>query len=432
MNSQELDFLSNLEFFGIKLGLEQTRALFDELGNPDAGMKFIHVAGSNGKGSVCAFMESALLKCGFSTGFYSSPHLVSVSERFRINGKKVTEDTVAEYVKKVRPAVDALALKGMKATYFEVVTAIAAMMFRDAGVDFAIWEVGMGGRLDSTNIVTPEICAITGISMEHAERLGGTLGAIAFEKAGIIKPGVKVFRSRTIAAEAADVIDARASEVGAPPGLSEEIDESFKPVINLGADMKKVSQTFRFKNGGSATIPLLGAHQRRNAALAYSLLGELAEKYSFSLETAVAGMAETDWAARCEFLSEYKLILDAGHNPEGAQALADLLTEVFPGQKFDFIFGAFSEKDTYNGLAILAPFAKSFTFVHMDTMRASKTPEALERELHSVAPGLKCRAAELGDALYSGMDDAPPESWRILSGSLHLCGDALAILKNHE
>lgn len=427
MHSQELDYLSNLEFFGIKLGLEQTRSLFIELGNPDKDIKFIHVAGSNGKGSVCAMLESALLECGFKVGFYSSPHLVNVGERFRINGKIASDESVAEYVRKVRPAIDVLAERGMKPTYFEVTTAIAAMMFNDAKVDFVIWETGMGGRLDSTNIVEPEATVITGISLEHAERLGGTIEKIAFEKAGIIKSGVPLFRSEHIVSEACGVIDSRAAELNAPINISSMVDDKESSIFNFDEKTGAFTQKFLLCNGVRLEIPLGGAHQRRNASLAYSVLEYLAKKYDFSLEKAVSGMKKTSWDARCQFIVKYHLVLDAAHNPEGVQALAELLAEIFPDKKFNFIFGAFSEKDTRHGIEILAPLAKSFTFVQMDTVRASKSFEELARELHNCAPGMPGRQSELGDALFDTKSD--DDTWRVLCGSLHLCGDALAILR---
>ena len=182
-NRQFLDWLASLEFFGIKLGLDQTRALFKAAGSPERSLKFIHVAGSNGKGSVCAMIESGLRAAGFRTGFYSSPHLVSPCERFRINGRPVTEDQLCAVQDVVLPAVAELERSGMKATYFEVTTLIAALLFARAKCDYVVWEVGMGGRLDATNIVTPLVSVVTGISMEHAQYLGNTLQKIAGEKA---------------------------------------------------------------------------------------------------------------------------------------------------------------------------------------------------------------------------------------------------------
>ena len=184
-NIQEaLDWLAGLEFFGVKLGLEQTRELFRRIGSPERKLRFIHIAGSNGKGSTGAFLESALRNAGFRTGFYSSPHLVDVNERFMINGVPVDDNRLAEALDKIRSAADAMKNEnGMRVTYFEATTAAAALLFAGAEADFAVWETGMGGRLDATSIVTPVATVITTISMEHKEYLGDTIGKIAFEKA---------------------------------------------------------------------------------------------------------------------------------------------------------------------------------------------------------------------------------------------------------
>jgi len=423
---QGLDFLASLEFFGIKLGLDQTRELFHRIGDPHKKLKFVHVAGSNGKGSVCALMEAALRKAGFKTGFYSSPHLVRVGERFKINGVDAADGQVAACVAKIRPAIDAMAKEGSKVTYFEATTAIAAMLFAEADVDVVLWEVGMGGRLDSTNIVTPLASVITGISMEHADRLGGTLAKIGFEKAGIIKEGVPVFCAETTPDEAKDVIRARAEELHAPFFSSSAIDPTIGPEVGLAPDGSAALQEFSLADGTGLVTPLTGPHQRRNAALAHAVLKYLAPVLHFDLEKALKGFANVRWDARFQLFPERRLVLDGAHNPEGVEALAAALREVFPGKKFHFLFGAFSDKDTATGLAELAPLALSFRFIHMDTMRASTTVPELQAQLNAVLPGIASDGAPLKDALGQTYPDG---EWRVLCGSLHLCGEALAILQ---
>lgn len=423
--SDHLAWLDSLEFFGIKLGLDQTRELFHLLGDPHERLRFVHVAGSNGKGSVCALLEAALRHAGFKTGFYSSPHLVKTGERFKINGVSASDETVAEYAARIRPAAEIMAAHDSRITYFEAATAIAALMFADAGTDIVLWEVGMGGRLDSTNIVTPLVSAITGISMEHADRLGGTLAKIAFEKAGIIKPGIPAFCARSTPAEALDEIRARAEERRAPFALAERIDETFPPEIRFKPDRSGAIQRFRLVNGVRLETPLMGVHQRHNAALAYSVLEYLGPLLHFQPETAAAGFSATCWAARFQLFPGQNLIVDAAHNPEGAQVLASTLRELFPGRKFHFLFGAFSDKDTAGGLAALAPLALSFRWIHMETRRASRTPNEFSVQLRTLAPGIPCDAMPLADALHTPFpDDAP----RVLCGSLHLCGEALPLI----
>ena len=421
-NTHFLEWLASLEFFGIKLGLDQTRALFQAAGAPERDLKFIHVAGSNGKGSVCAMIESGLRAAGFRTGFYSSPHLVSPCERFRIDGHPVTEDELCAVQDVVLPAVAELERNGMKATYFEVTTLIAAVLFACAGCDYVIWEVGMGGRLDATNIVTPLVSVITGISMEHAKYLGNTLQKIAGEKAGIVKRGIPVYCSSGTPVSARNVIGFRAAELGAPFRIPPE--PSVPACIRLVDGGHAVEQHFMFDDV-PLSLRLAGPHQRRNAALAFSVLRYLADLGGFNFAAAIDGLRQTRWQGRFDLYPEFGLVLDGAHNPEGVGALAETLREVFPGQQFRFIFGAFSDKDTLESLALLAPFASEFVFVKPESTRPSKSAAELESELARIAPGIPASDSALDAALAS----LAPERPTVLCGSLHLCGDVLARLK---
>jgi dihydrofolate synthase/folylpolyglutamate synthase len=420
-NRQFLDWLASLEFFGIKLGLDQTRALFLAAGSPERDLKFIHVAGSNGKGSVCAMIESGLRAAGFRTGFYSSPHLVSPCERFRINGKPVSEDDLCAVQDAVMPAVAKLERNGMKPTYFEVTTLIAALLFSRAHCEYVVWEVGMGGRLDATNIVTPLVSAITGISLEHTHYLGDTVRKIAGEKAGIIKPGVPVYCSSGVPGPARNVIGFRAAELDAPFRIPPE--PSAPVCVRLLDGGRAVEQRFTFDDV-PLTLRLAGPHQRRNAALAFSVLRYLADLDGFNFAAAIDGLRMTVWQGRFDLHPEFGLVLDGAHNPEGIGALAETLREVFPGQRFRFIFGAFSDKDTVESLRVLAPLALEFVFVQPESDRPSKTAAELESELARIAPGVPASDSGLSRALES-LDPARPT---VLCGSLHLCGDVLAHL----
>ncbi len=420
-NRQFLDWLASLEFFGIKLGLDQTRALFKAAGSPERSLKFIHVAGSNGKGSVCAMIESGLRAAGFRTGFYSSPHLVSPCERFRINGRPVTEDQLCAVQDVVLPAVAELERSGMKATYFEVTTLIAALLFTRAKCDYAVWEVGMGGRLDATNIVTPLVSIVTGISMEHAQYLGNTLQKIAGEKAGIIKKGIPVYCSSGTPIPARNVIGFRAAELAAPFRIPPE--PSAPTCVRLLDGGRAVEQHFTFDDV-PLSLRLAGPHQRRNAALAFSVLRYLADLGGFDFAAAIDGLRRTVWQGRFDLYPEFGLVLDGAHNPEGIGVLAETLREVFPERKFRFIFGAFSDKDTVDSLRQLAPLATEFVFVRPDSARPSKSAAELESELTDIAPGIPASDSGL-DAALATLDPARPT---VLCGSLHLCGDVLARL----
>ena len=421
-NQAFLNWLASLEFFGIKLGLDQTRALFLAAGSPERALKFIHVAGSNGKGSVCAMIESGLRAAGFRTGFYSSPHLVSPCERFRIDGRPVSEDALCAVQDIVLPAVEKLEKDGMKPTYFEVTTLIAALLFARAHCDYVVWEVGMGGRLDATNIVTPLVSVVTGISMEHAKYLGNTIQKIAAEKAGIVKQGIPVYCSSGTPVPARNVIGFRAAELSAPFRIPPE--PSAPGYIRLIDGGHAVEQRFTFDDI-PLTLRLAGPHQRRNAALAFSVLRYLADIGKFDFAAAIDGLRQTAWQGRFDLYPEFGLILDGAHNPEGIGVLAETLREVFPGRKFRFIFGAFSDKDTVDSLRTLAPLALEFVFVRPESSRPSKSAAELESELTRIAPGIPSSDSPLKHALES-LDPARPA---VLCGSLHLCGDVLAHLR---
>ena len=418
-NTDLFKWLAGLEFFGIKLGLHQTRMLFDELGAPDRQLRFIHLAGSNGKGSTGAMIEAGLRGAGFTTGFYSSPHLVTVNERFRINGEIASDAAVLNALSKVRDAADRMLSKGYKITYFEATTAAAALIFADRHVDFTVWETGMGGRLDCTNIVTPLATVITSISLEHREYLGNTLSEIAFEKAGIIKHGVPLFTGCTIPEEAMKVIRAKAEECDAP------LEQAVMPedaVIRFEDD-----RPFQVFCGGRLALSLPGRFQRANASLAMLVLENLSKRFSFDPDHAASALKTVRWPARFQVFPHENLLFDGAHNPECAQVLADALREVYPGEKFDFIYGSFSDKDTELFLRQLIPLAASFCFVKIESARKSRDPEELCAMLKRLSPQTPCTEGSLQNALRQNMPHR-----KVLCGSLHLCGEALAIRNGRE
>lgn len=421
-NEEIFEWFESLEFFGVKLGLHQTQAYFDALGNPEKKLSFIHIAGSNGKGSTASFLESCLRHCGFKTGLYTSPHLAKLNERFIINGRPVDDDTLAEAFRKVKKAADFLRdEKGMMVTYFETTTVTSALLFAEAGVDFVVWETGVGGRLDSTNIITePLASVITTISLEHQNYLGDTLPRIAFEKAGIIKKNCPVFIGESIPQEAKEVILERAKLLSAPAKVLEKVPEKIGISFHKGVPCQCLS------NG--LVISLAGAHQRSNAALALMVLEELHKKFSFDMEKAKAGFAETVWPARFQYFPEEKLLLDGAHNPECAMILANALKESFPGEKFDFIYGNFADKDAKDMLKELIPFAEKFTFISFGTYRKSATAEELTSLVRSLGFTGEIASSTL-EEVYETREKKKEELKKgrinILCGSLHLCGEYL-------
>ena len=418
----ELAWLESVGFFDMKLGLDRMRELADRLGAPQNRLKFLHVAGSNGKGSVCTFLENGLNACGYRTGFYSSPHLARLEERFRINGKTVDEETFAKAADRVRDVVEAMRREQNGPTYFEITTAIALVLFEMERVDFAVWEVGLGGRLDATNIVTPELSIITGISLEHTEHLGPTLAAIAGEKAGIIKEGVPVICG-PLRKEAFDVIAAKAGELHAPLTAVEPYSD---PVRILRTPEGKASQLLALC-GIVVEIPLPGVYQRNNANVAAAALKQLAARFGFDLKTALGGLRHAEWPARMQYIPDRRLIIDGAHNPEGAEALAASLREFYPAQQFHFLCGCFADKNAEEVLRSFAPLALDFQFIEFDgSGRKIRTAGELSELLRTIAPDCPSKQAELEPALERL--PAPDGAVTVLSGSLHMCGEALHFL----
>lgn len=378
-------FFSELEMFGIKLGLEQTRELFKLIGNPDRKLRFIHIAGTNGKGSVSAMLSYAMSAVGFKTGLYTSPHLVSVRERFRINGKAISEKDLVELIEEIKPAIATMKAAGASPTYFEITTALAAAYFAKNQVDFVIWETGLGGRFDATNFVTPEVSVITSIGLDHTYYLGPTLADIAFEKAGIIKEKIPVFCG-PLPQEAEQVIRGKAAKLGSGLHLTGNISGSFKV---------------------------------RNQALATDVLHYLAERFSFSETQAVAGMQKVRWPGRFQITGDGSII-DGAHNPQAAESLVCLLKSTFPNEKFTVLFGAFADKDAGNTLKMLAPVAEEFIFAQVTTTRKTCSPDQLEKTVRefSDVPIRKVDTAKAGLKL-------PRQARLLITGSLYLVGEVI-------
>ena len=349
-----LERLFALEQFGIKLGLDNIRIILDALGHPERAWKSIHIGGTNGKGSVAAMVERGLRAAGLTTGRYTSPHLDRIEERVALDGKPVDSATFEEVTAHVLDVVDRLLDTSLPRrspgeggltvppTFFEASTAIAFEIFARAKVDAAVVEVGLGGRFDATNVLTPVITAITSIAFDHERHLGRTLPDIAFEKAGIAKPGVPLVLGR-LPPEAAAKIAKVAREIDAPivDAHATTTDREYPPL----------------------TLALAGRHQLENAAVAVAIL-ELWSTMVGHLptEAIVTGLTECEWPARLEWLrlpTGGELLIDAAHNPAGAAALASYLQDT-GSPKLPMVFAAMIDKDLPKMIAALAPAAASF------------------------------------------------------------------------
>lgn len=397
-----LAHLNSLRQFGFQPGLETTRRLCAAVGNPEAGLRFIHVAGTNGKGSVCAFLDAMYRAAGFRVGLYTSPHLVRFGERIQVNRVPVPGETLARGVAELRTAVAGLA--GIEPTFFEFTTVLALRCFQTAGVDLVVWETGLGGRLDATNIVTPLASVITNIGLDHEQVLGPTLAHIAAEKAGIIKPGVPVLTA-TEDPDARAILEFKARELDAP-------------FLALGAP-----QVARL------TLPLglRGPHQRTNAALAAATVRLLRALLPVSDEQLARGLSATRWPGRLQELQRggQRLVLDGAHNLPGVNALKASLPELMPGAHPTLVFGALNDRDWREMARQLAPVAGRVITVPVSSTRTVPAAD-LRAAVVATGSGRPVRAASsLAEALHW----ASADPWVLITGSLYLVGEALELLE---
>ncbi len=413
-----LSYLGQARRFGMKLGLEPMRHFAREMGNPQAGLRFIHLAGTNGKGSTAAFCESCLRAAGFRVGLYTSPHLVSVRERIQIDRQPISEPDFAEGMTVVRKIVEEQ-VDG-EATFFELTTAIALWYFGREKVDWVVWETGLGGRLDATNIVRPEVCIITNIGLDHQQYLGETLAAIAAEKAGIIKPGVPVISAVELGA-ASEIIAETARAEGSPLTLIHRD----RKVEDLG--LRRNRQLARL-DGREFALGLVGPHQVANAACAVAAMHQLKIR-----EDAIArGLESTVWPGRFEILSEKPLIvLDGAHNPAGMAMLVEtwrgFLAARYGGSAGEtqartrLIFASVADKDISEMAQLLRPLAREVWLVRLANERSADPSQ-----LVSSFSGLRCACYDSVSALWQEMVSADPESLTLITGSLFLVGEMLA------
>ncbi len=401
-------YFNSLDMFSIRLGLDAVKELAGLAGHPEKELKFIHIAGTNGKGSTGAMLEKALRNCGLKTAFYTSPHLIDIRERFRINGKTVSRELFNETGEFLRSCC-----QGKKFSYFEFATVLAMLIFKKCQADIVIWETGMGGRLDATNMVTPECSVITNIALDHQSHLGNTIAEIAGEKAGIIKPGVPVFCGN-LHPDAKNVIGQCCRENNSKLFFPrEKFPEKFRTeVVN-----KIPVQKFLYDNKEVA-IALPGKMQRKNFQLVYEILCFFTEKWSLDLNTALQGLSSVRWPARFQFINE-RIILDGGHNPDGIIALTESLAEAFPDEKFTVLYAAFADKHAENCLPHLEKIAKRFVFTAIpECSRELCSPENLQRLLSSgTIPSEREFPPE--KALQKALEY--PERV-LISGSLYLAG----------
>jgi dihydrofolate synthase/folylpolyglutamate synthase len=402
------------EMKSAKFGLERIRAVLAALGNPEKAYRIVHVAGTNGKGSTCAMIETGLQAAGIRTGLFTSPHLIEPTERIQIDGIPVSEADFSRAFNVVHKIAETLDLD-CHPTYFESVAAMAFLLFREKGVHTAVVEVGLGGRLDATNVVDPALTVITPIDFDHEVYLGNTVEAIAGEKAGILKPGVPaVFAKQR--PEAASVLEARAAELGVRIQWASDVE-----VRDLDIDAR--GSRFAIDGVGRVTCPLAGEHQIDNAVAAALAL--------HALGVSPRGMGDARWPGRLEHISPNPdVILDGAHNPAGARALARYLERFYPRdyphRKRWMVYGAMRDKSVEEIAGILFPLADELVFTAPDSTRALR-PEAL---VELAGGGRATR--NIGAALDLLQQEASAEDVVVITGSLYLVGEARAASYNRN
>jgi len=397
-----------------KLGLERIGVLLDALGNPQHACRIVHVAGTNGKGSTCAMIESGLRAAGYRTGLFTSPHLVEPTERIRIAGRPVGAGQFAAAFDEVHACAETLLRQeriDLHPTYFESVTAMAMVLFRQFGLEFAVLEVGLGGRLDATNVVTPELCVVAPVDFDHEAYLGNSLESIAGEKAGILKPGVAAVFARQ-RAEAEAVLQARAAVLGVPVTHSSEVAISGVALHARGSDFVWGEMP--------VSCPLPGEHQVENARTAIAALRQL----GIASVAIRQGIAQTTWPGRLERVAANpEIVLDGAHNPASARALAAYLDRFYEPRRVWLIYGAMRDKAVEEMAAILFPRAGHVIVTAPAQARALR-PESI-RELAD--HGEIQVAANIRQALALAVG-AAPEDAVFVTGSLFLVGEARALL----
>jgi dihydrofolate synthase/folylpolyglutamate synthase len=405
--SDAIGFLHDLRLHGCKLGLEHSLHLAKLAGNPQDHLRFIHVAGTNGKGSTCAMLESIYRSAGLRVGLYTSPHLVSFRERIQVNRNPITAEEVITGVTRLQSLVETFPTDHCP-TFFEVVTVLALSHFAERSRDLVIWETGMGGRLDATNIVHPLASLITNIELDHERWLGSTRAEIAFEKAGIIKSDVPILTAAE-APEALEVIRRTAAERRAPltvlpPGTAGE--------AGLQTDLK---------------LPLRGPHQRRNAALAIATVNRLQQVLPVSPAQLQQGLTNVDWPGRMQRVrprSGVEVVLDCAHNPSGMSALAQGLGIEYPGRRPAIVLGMLADKDYAGMVSLAASIAKRIVFVPVRSDR-SVEPRALASAyaINRSDISVDCRAS-----IAEALELLAHESFVVITGSLYLVGEAMETL----
>lgn len=432
MDFDPIAYINTPRWQASRLGLERIRELLERLGRPQDRLKFVHVAGTNGKGSICAYLASILGAAGYRTGMFTSPYIERFEERIRVDGVMISPDELRDVTLAVREHAEAMAEEmGDHPTEFELMTAVALEHFARCGCDIVVLEVGLGGRLDSTNVIdAPEACVIARIGLDHTALLGNTLAAIAGEKAGIIKEGSAVV-SWPQEPEAMAVIGHAAAEHGC------ELRVPDFAQLEEGAirweDGASPFRSFSYREWTDLRTGILGSYQPQNATVALEVVSVLRGRgWHIPDEAVRAGVARTRWPGRFEIVEGgsspdgFAIVVDGGHNPQGARALADSLAEVFPGRKPVFVIGVLEDKDYPRMLEDVLPLGSAFVCVTPDNPRALPAHKLARAIRWTGQDLLGCSACvnpvvarDFEDAIRRARELADPDALICAFGSLY-------------
>ena len=419
------DYVDATERFGIKPGLERIIKMMAYVGNPQDKLKFVHVAGTNGKGSTSTMLASILTNSGYKTGLFTSPYVIDFRERFMVDGEMISEEEFAEIMTKVRTVNDLLEKSGCSLTQFELITAVALLWFVQKECDVVVLECGLGGRLDSTNVIKNPLCSvITKISLDHTDILGDTVEKIAAEKAGIIKPGCPVVLAPNQQKGAVSVIEKKCAELGSPLVVSGMDTVTVKTILPTASEV--IYGGFRFM------VPLAGPHQVENAVTAINVARELNERgLRISDDKIMAGIAKAKIPARFEIISHAPLVVvDGAHNPDGIGALCRSIDSLLDGRSIVGIIGMLRDKEYESALAQIIPRFEMVLTVTPDSPRALSAKELAACAEQFAGEGVSVKPIDsLKKAASLALDMDDEATAVVVCGSLYLASAMLPIMK---
>ncbi|MGB5823314.1 MAG: folylpolyglutamate synthase/dihydrofolate synthase family protein [Proteocatella sp.] len=430
---QALHYIENTSKFGSKLGLDNISKLLELLGNPQDKLRIIHVAGTNGKGSTCSYISNLLIGQGYDIGLYTSPFLEEFNERIRINNINIDDDVLAYVISKVKNCIDIMLMEGCDhPTEFEIITAAAYVCFEQKNVDFVVLEVGLGGRLDATNTCRPVVCAITSISLDHTDYLGNSIEEIAGEKGGIIKtdtPVVLYGQTHVVEKTIKGICNDKNAQLYITQ--SDKIEILDENIQGQTVNMEILNQKYSM-----IKLKLLGRHQGKNLAVAFTLIKVLEEKgfiYKINLEKLYKSILDTKWPGRMELLLENPMtIIDGAHNVDGALNLGKTIESYLFGKRITLVLGMLKDKDIKSVAEILIPKVERLIITVPNSPRAAST-----QEIHTIIESLTRdkrtiqieEISKIEDAVEYAQSNVAKDEVVLYAGSLYMIGEVRTQLR---